>query len=498
MKVLWLCNVVLPMAAGQFHMEGSNKEGWISGLADTVLKNQRENAVCLAVAFPVPASALPEGMEVCRRTVSVGEASFECYGFLEDVRNAEIYDPALEGRMKKITDEVQPDIVHCFGTEYPHTLAMCRSFPRKERLLVGLQGLCTLYAQGYYADIPERVIRSVTLRDLLRRDDLIRQQHKFALRGNMEREAVSLAGNVTGRTEWDRENSRLWNLDARYFYMNETLRPEFYGPVWNEEDCIPHSIFISQGDYPLKGLHYMLCAMPLILEKYPDTRVYVAGNSLVEYSSLKQKLKISAYGKYLRRLIKENGLEGRIVFLGRLDAGQMRDRYLKSSLFVCCSALENSPNSLGEAMLLGMPCVSADVGGISSIFTHGEDGILFEGHRLELKQEFKAKSEPKPDSGLGLKSEWDQKPDSEPKSGQGSQEKAGNIKNNACNNSEERIGIISNALAQAVLDMWGNPEQMKVYCKNARKHAEITHKKEVNYHTMMEIYAKINLADFVE
>lgn len=472
MKVLWLCNLVLPMAAGQFHMEGSNKEGWISGLADTVLKKHQENAIQLAVAFPVPADALPRGMKVCRKTVRIGEVSFDCYGFLEDVRHAEVYDPALEGRMKKITDEVQPDIVHCFGTEYPHTLAMCRSFPRKERLLIGLQGLCTLYAQGYYADIPARVIHSVTLRDLLRRDNLIQQQEKFILRGNMEREAVSLAGNVTGRTEWDRESSKLWNPDANYFYMNETLRPEFYGPVWKEEKCIPHSIFVSQGDYPLKGLHYMLCAMPVIMEKYPDTKVYVAGDSLVEYRTLKQKLKISAYGKYLRNLIKENGLEGRVVFLGRLSAGQMRDRYLKSSLFMCCSALENSPNSLGEAMLLGMPCVSADVGGISSIFTPGEDGILYEGHRL------KAELEPKPES----------KPKKREKTGE----------NNACANEEKRLIFISNALAQAVCEMWEQPEKMKKYCANARNHAEITHEKDKNYQTMMGIYAKINSMNFTE
>lgn len=458
MKVLWLCNVALPMAAEQFHMEASNKEGWISGLADTVLKNQQKNAIRLAVAFPVPAGVLPKGMEVCRKTAGIDGAIIDCYGFLENVRQPHVYEPALEERMRKITEEVQPDIVHCFGTEYPHTLAMCRIFSRKERLLVGLQGLCTLYAKAYFADLPERVIRSVTLRDLLRRDSLVQQQEKFVLRGHMERETVLLAGNVTGRTKWDRENSRLWNPQAVYFHMNETLRPEFYGPIWEEENCIPHSIFVSQGDYPLKGLHYMLCAMPLILEKYPDAKVYVAGNSLVQYKTLKQKLKISAYGKYLKKLIQENALEEKVVFLGRLNAEQMRDRYLKSNLFVCCSAMENSPNSLGEAMLLGMPCVSADVGGISSIFTHGEDGVLYEGHRLELE---------KPDK---------------------------NDKNNAYDNAEKRMIFISKSLAKAVCDMWERKEKIKEYCRNARNHAEITHKKVVNYETMMEIYAKINLA----
>ena len=254
---------------------------------------------------------------------------------------------------------------------------MCRIFPRKDRLLLGIQGLCAVYAECYYADLPDRVIRSVTLRDWLKGDSLRRQQEKFALRGRMEREAVELAGNLTGRTRWDRMHTERWNPAACYHMMNESLRKEFYGPVWDAGRCEPYSIFLSQGDYPIKGLHYMLSALPAILRAYPQTKVYVAGNSLVAYGTLKQKLKISAYGKYLRSLLKNKGLEERVTFLGKLDAAQMRDRYLKSSLFVCCSSVENSPNSLGEAMLLGVPCVSADVGGISSIFTGDVDGILY-------------------------------------------------------------------------------------------------------------------------
>ena len=37
MRVLWLCNIMLPMIAEQLHIEASNKEGWLSGLADMML-----------------------------------------------------------------------------------------------------------------------------------------------------------------------------------------------------------------------------------------------------------------------------------------------------------------------------------------------------------------------------------------------------------------------------------------------------------------------------
>lgn len=453
MKVLWLCNVMMPMIAEQLNMEATNKEGWLSGLADVVLKKRYENGIDLAVAFPAPEMMFPVGHDVCMRTISVQGGKMTCYGFREDVTRPEIYDEALEGRLKKIIDSFQPDIVHCFGTEYPHTLAMCRVFPRKSRLLIGIQGLCTACAKAYFANIPEKVIRSVTLRDYLKKDSIIEQQQKFEQRGRMEMEAVKLAKNVTGRTEWDRLYTREWNPEANYYNMNETLRRDFYGVAWDKKSCIPHSIFLSQGDYPIKGLHYMLKALPAIVARYPDTRVYVAGNSVVKYKTLKQKLKISAYGKYLRKLMRENDLNNRVIFLGRLDSARMKEQYLKSNLFVCCSSIENSPNSLGEAMLLGMPCVSADVGGIPSMFSDGEDGILYEGFK-------------------------------------NSRNEINNTRNAKAYN-EEQLENISKRLANAVINIWKDEEKMELYCKNARKHAERNHNRERNYAKMTEVYTKI-------
>lgn len=453
MKVLWLCNVMMPMIAEQLNMEATNKEGWLSGLADVVLKKRYENGIDLAVAFPAPEMMFPAGHDVCMRTISVQGGKMTCYGFREDVTRPEIYDEALEGRLKKIIDSFQPDIVHCFGTEYPHTLAMCRVFPRKSRLLIGIQGLCTACAKAYFANIPEKVIRSVTLRDYLKKDSIIEQQQKFEQRGRMEMEAVKLAKNVTGRTEWDRLYTREWNPEANYYNMNETLRRDFYGVAWDKKSCIPHSIFLSQGDYPIKGLHYMLKALPAIVARYPDTRVYVAGNSVVKYKTLKQKLKISAYGKYLRKLMRENDLNNRVIFLGRLDSARMKEQYLKSNLFVCCSSIENSPNSLGEAMLLGMPCVSADVGGIPSMFSDGEDGILYEGFK-------------------------------------NSRNEINNTRNAKAYN-EEQLENISKRLANAVINIWKDEEKMELYCKNARKHAERNHNRERNYAKMTEVYTKI-------
>ena len=45
---------------------------------------------------------------------------------------------------------------------------------------------------------------------------------------------------------------------------------------------------------------------------------------------------------------------------------------------MCSSSIENSPNSLGEAMILGVPCVASDVGGVADLLKHKEEGFVYQ------------------------------------------------------------------------------------------------------------------------
>ncbi len=447
MKILWICNSMPSVVAGHFKQEATNKEGWLSGLCNVIMEKQKENRIELALAFPVSMNTWIWG-----EYVPIGGGKVVCYGFYEDTAHPEVYDEELKLRLLSIVGKFEPDVVHCFGTEYAHTCAICEAMGDKSRLLVGIQGLCSVYANAYFADLPKRVIRRATIRDILKNDSIRKQRDKFVKRGMMEIRAVKAAGNVTGRTAWDKCYTNEWNPDASYYMMNETLRPEFYEGEWKEENCIPYSVFLSQGDYPIKGLHYMLLALPLIREKYPQVKVYVAGNAITG-SSFYKRLKISSYGKYIRELIKREGLKEHVEFLGKLNAQQMKERYLKSNLYVCCSSIENSPNSLGEAMILGMPCISAEVGGVASIFTDGEDGLLYEGFKT-------------PENIFDI-----------------------NFYGEKVN--EYTLENSVRSLAEAVIKMWEDREMMLQFCKNARKHAKSTHNRELNYKKMQEIYTEI-------
>ena len=48
------------------------------------------------------------------------------------------------------------------------------------------------------------------------------------------------------------------------------------------------------------------------------------------------------------------------------------------------SSIENSPNSLGEAQLLGVPCIASDVGGVTDMIPNKECGIIYRFEEVEL------------------------------------------------------------------------------------------------------------------
>ena len=376
MRVLWLCNIMLPFIAKSLGQKIVVKEGWLSGLASKLMVNQERNDITLAICFPAS-----ENLNMVKGDTSLfvknKAQGIEYYIFREDTLHPENYDAGLEESLGAIIRDFEPDLVHIFGTEYPHTLACVKAFDHPERTLIGIQGLCSAIAEVYMADLPYSVQKKKTFRDILKKDGLFDQQAKFAKRGEYEKEALALVGHVTGRTDFDREMTKKFAPNAKYHFMNETLRSDFYHDTWSIDRIERYSLFLSQGNYPIKGLHYVIDILPEIIEEFEETVVYVAGDVITANDSIKDKIKISGYGKFLLSQIKKNKLQDHVRFVGRLQSDRMCARFLKTHVFLCPSAIENSPNSVGEAMLLGVPVVSADVGGVHNLVDDGRDGILY-------------------------------------------------------------------------------------------------------------------------
>ena len=186
----------------------------------------------------------------------------------------------------------------------------------QSKVLISIQVICSIYANEYMEDLPKQIQKRFLLSDLLKWDNIALQQKKFVKRGERETEVIQKISHVTGRTDFDREYALSTNPKLKYHFMNETLRSNFYTARWDEKKCEPYRILVSQGDYPIKGIHLLIKALPIIKEKYPTVSVYVAGNIITRYTTGKEKLKIGSYGKYLIDLIKELTVEETIHSIG--------------------------------------------------------------------------------------------------------------------------------------------------------------------------------------
>lgn len=364
MKILWLTNVSIPEASLIMNERPIPFGGW---LVNTSTRLADVDGISLSIAFP------KKGL--CAVQVLKGD-QIKYYAF-PPVSEKDIKSNKQNTYLKWILDKAKPDIVHIFGTEYAHTLGMVNAF-QQEKVIISIQGLISIYATHYMACLPANIQNRFTLRDFIKQDNLKQQQRKFINRGEIEIEVLQKVKHIIGRTTWDRACTYQINPNAKYYFCNEALRDEFYKHSWDINRCKKHSIFVSQGSYPIKGLHFMLEAMPLILKRFPDTKLYVGGQNITETDTLKDKLKMSSYGKYIKELIERYNLQKSVVFTGILDEKQMCERYLHSHVFVCPSSIENSPNSLGEAMILGVPSVASDVGGVTDLLKHKEEGFAYQ------------------------------------------------------------------------------------------------------------------------
>lgn len=359
MKILWVVNLALPEANELLGIKSSPFGGWLVNASQDLVN--RFEFIDLTICYPFKGTKhLKKGKKITY------------YSFSNNQDN-QIKD------IREIIDSVEPDLIHIFGTEYKHSYYASKLAKNlKIPSIISIQGLVSIYSYHLNANLPSKVLKGKTLRNYVFKDNIEGQFKRFQKRGIYERKGIELSDNIIGRTTWDKAITHQINPNAQYHFCNETLREGFYKYKWNIKNIEEHSIFLSQGGYSIKGLHHMINALPIIKKEFPNVKVYVAGNDITDTSSFKLKLKQNYYGKYIKMLIEKNDVKENVIFTGLLNEKQMIERNLKSHVFVCPSSIENSPNSVGEAMILGVPVVSSYVGGIPDMLEHDKEGYLYQ------------------------------------------------------------------------------------------------------------------------
>ena len=374
MRALWITNTIFPVPSSALGIPEPVVGGWMYGIAKQIAST---DGVRLAVATTYRGNDL-----------KIFDIDGVLY-YLLPLHTTSGYPKTLEPLWQKVCTEFQPDVIHIHGTEYTHGLACMRSCPSMS-YIVSIQGLVSVCARYYYTGIRKSdVFKNITFRDIIRRNTIFEAKRNFIKRGMFEREYIQRTKHVIGRTEWDDAHTKSINPSVNYHFCNEILRDSFYiNPKWNNSHKTDYTIFLSQANCPYKGLHQVLKAMALLKQTFPYIKVRVAGHNIINTSTLIDRIKLSGYGAYIRKLIKQLNLHNHVQFTGFLTEDKMIAEYLNAHLFLCPSSIENSPNSLGEAQLLGVPTIASYVGGVPDMINHGETGLLYRFEEVELLAEY--------------------------------------------------------------------------------------------------------------
>jgi glycosyltransferase involved in cell wall biosynthesis len=239
--------------------------------------------------------------------------------------------------------EGEMDVIHIHGTEHQFASSLLR-VQNKIPYIISVQGIISLYK----AEL-RRKLSPVYL--------------FWSISSFYEKNEIKNADNFFCRTHWDRGFVKSINSRAKINLGWEMIRPEFFE---YRHDFEGKGILFMGGASFLKALNICLQTFDMILNQM-DTTLHIVGNS-----DRDQITKIcGVFG--LKNITDKN-----VILHGKLDAEGICNVYSQCFCLYHPSLIDNSPNSICEAQVAGLPVIATNVGGVSSLIVDGETGILVE------------------------------------------------------------------------------------------------------------------------
>lgn len=360
MKVLWLTSS--PAGASDITKYKLPGRGWIGSL-ENHLKQVPE--IDLAVCF----------FDNKIRDFKFKHANVTYYPIVDKLHTLvgklnsklfnKLYDTNVPSVMRVI-DDFKPDVIQIFGTESGLGEIVTKT---DVPVIIHIQGLINpIYAAWFPKGISQRsILMNSTLSEIVRKNTAWGLY--LLLKKAAEREEFILknASNFFGRTEWDKRILKMYNKNASYVHCDEILRPFFFTHQWRPTRSSTLRLVTTINANIYKGLDTVLETTELLKrnKNLPITWSIIGINSNDKIVRLFERV----CGKRFSQNI--------VKFRGVKTGNELVSELQKSDLFIHPSHIDNSPNSVCEAMLLGMPVIAGNVGGLSSIITNNENGILY-------------------------------------------------------------------------------------------------------------------------
>ena len=236
------------------------------------------------------------------------------------------------------------DIIHVHGTESQYASALLQQH-LKTPYIISIQGIISRYKKV----LPQKFSKQYlywTLSSLYERNEVRHSPYFFC------------------RTDWDQHFVRSINRNAQITLCWEMLRPEFfaYRPNFGGKD-----ILFMGGDNPIKALKLGLRVFNRLAHRHPDMKLHVVG-----------QVNPLSYQRLLQTLSPHHLHDSNVVLHGSLDAAGICRVYAECYCLYHPSLIDNSPNSVCEAQVAGLPVVATRVGGVPSLIQDEQTGLLVE------------------------------------------------------------------------------------------------------------------------
>lgn len=356
MRVLWFT-----VSPSLYSINGNNQGlGWIASL-ERIVRTDKD--IVLGVAFEHEDNIFKseqDGVIYYPMNVFRNRRDIECRRYHADIEER-LFMPCCQ----RVIDDFKPDVIQVFGSEWCFGLIQeYTNIP----VVIHMQGSMppyqnAIFPPGYSWKEEHVAIPWWNLR--------WRHRHSLWCKRNVEvveREERILRGckYFMGRTNWDYALSQLYAPSSHYYKCWEALRTVFIDGTfkWKPDKSRKKYIIVSTGPSRLKGMDVILKTAKLLKEYSGiDFEWRIIGADMMHLSEHERKWGIDSIKNSVRPL-------------GVLDGDAVCRELLDCDLYVLPTYIDNSPNSVCEAMCLGVPVVSTLTGGLPSLIDNHRTGEL--------------------------------------------------------------------------------------------------------------------------
>lgn len=361
MKVLWFTNTP-SLAAGALN-SGNVGGSWIEALEMNINKI---DGIELGIAFKWKAPK-DYSLHIGKTTYFILSHSGRKNKFSRLIRRWQhsIGDQNALQSYLNIIDEFKPDIIHIFGTESDFGLIIQKTaIP----CIIHIQGNLTMCTYKWFSGISFwDTLKHSKKGRLLKGYGLLHDYFVTKKEAEREKQIFKNCHYFMGRTIWDKCLAQCLSPGSVYFHCDEIMREEFYLQQWKKKLSGDFTIISVLRGNIYKGLETILkCQMIL-------SKTEAGKNVIWKIAGLEKNDEIV----YLtEKAAKSNLHNNRVILLGKLRTEKLIEEMKNADLFVHPSHIDNSPNGVCEAMLLGMPVIASYVGGIPSLIEDKKEGLL--------------------------------------------------------------------------------------------------------------------------